>query len=188
MIISRPRRLTPPAAPGTLLKRFGARPESEPRSVKRDGYEDPEYLTLVRQLPCLRCGMEPCGEAAHVRFASAAFGKASGLQRKPEDKWALPLCGEDHRISQRAQHKQNEEAFWQMLGINPLLTAQRLYAQRGDHGAMRMVIAVAIAERSLVRTIRGEPPVSAIGSPSQMCVEGKLPDSGRMKRGPHERR
>jgi hypothetical protein len=39
----------------------------------------------------------------------------------------------------------------------------------------------------VVRQIRGEPPVSAIGSPSQMCVEGKLPDSGRMKRGPHER-
>jgi hypothetical protein len=39
----------------------------------------------------------------------------------------------------------------------------------------------------VVRQIRGEPFVSPVGSPGQMCVEGKQPDSGRMKRGPHER-
>jgi hypothetical protein len=91
--------------------------------------------------------MEP-SEAAHVRFASAAFGKASGLQKKPEDCWALPLCASCHRLAKGAQHNRNEEEFWHSLGIHPLLTAIRLYEQRGDSVAMRAVAMVAIAERS----------------------------------------
>ncbi|WP_256470504.1 hypothetical protein [Bradyrhizobium sp. 45] len=37
--------------------------------------------------------------------------------------------------------------FWAQLDINPLLVAQRLYAQRGNLVAMRAVVLVAIAER-----------------------------------------
>lgn len=70
------------------------------------------------------------------------------MGKKPEDKWALPLCGEDHRVARHAQHNQNEQAFWDGLGIHPLITATRLYAQAGDLVAMRAVVFVAIAERS----------------------------------------
>lgn len=144
-----PQRIMAPAAPGSLLKRHGARPESEPRSIKCESYEDDAYLASVRALPCLYCGVEPCGEAAHIRYASAAFGKSSGLQKKPADRWALPLCRDDHLNARHAQHKQNEEAFWLALGINPLLICERLYAKRGDLVAMRAVVMVAIAERDL---------------------------------------
>jgi hypothetical protein len=92
--------------------------------------------------------MEP-SEAAHVRFASAAFGKASGLQKKPDDKWALPLCADDHRLNRDAQHHRGELAFWHELGINPLLTCQRLHAQAGDLVAMRAVILTTIAHRGI---------------------------------------
>lgn len=145
MILPRPQRITPPAAPGSLLKRFSV---VAPRRALAEPTEDPDYLALVRQCPCLYCGLDPCHEATHVRFASAAFGKASGMGKKPADRWALPLCRDDHLNARHAQHKQNEEAFWLSLGINPLLVCQRLYAKRGDLVAMRAVCFVAIAERS----------------------------------------
>ncbi len=141
-----PQRISPVAPIGSLFKR-----PSAPRAGRDAApHKEPDYLALVRQCPCLYCGLDPSGEAAHVRYASAAFGKASGLQKKPEDRWALPLCGSCHRTAAHAQHQRNEEAFWRDLGINPLLTAERLHAQRGDLVAMRAVIFVAISERGEV--------------------------------------
>lgn len=141
----RPQRLTPPAAPGELLKTWPQPPMA--RGVKKAAADqDADYLAMVRDCPCLHCGMEP-SEAAHVRFASAAFGKASGLQKKPEDRWALPLCAEHHRLGRDAQHNRGEQEFWAALGIHPLLTAEKLWAQRGDQVAMRAVVMVAIAGR-----------------------------------------
>ncbi len=139
----RPQRLALSAPIGSLLKRTA--PAAQPHRV--EGYTDANYLALIRQCPCLYCGMDPCGEAAHVRFASAAFGKASGMQKKPEDKWAVPLCGEDHRIARHAQHNRGEEEFWASIDISPLVVAERLHAKRGDLVAMRAVAFVAISER-----------------------------------------
>lgn len=90
--------------------------------------------------------MEP-SEAAHVRFASAASGKASGLQKKPDDSYAVPLCSGCHRLDRDAQHNRSEKLFWHALGINPLMVAEKLYAARGDLVAMRAVVFVAIAGR-----------------------------------------
>jgi hypothetical protein len=143
MIHPRPRRLTPPAPTGSLLKRFAA---PAPRVRKAESGRDPDYLAQVRQLPCLKCGMEP-SEAAHVRYASAAFGKASGLGKKPEDRHAVPLCAGCHRLDRDAQHARGERFFWAELGINPLIVADRLYAARGDLVAMRAVVMAAIAQR-----------------------------------------
>lgn len=140
----RPRRLTPPAPLGSMLKRFDA--PAPRRLSKDDGERDPAYLEKVRACPCLSCGMEPT-EAAHVRFSSAAYGKTSGLGKQPPDSWALPLCASDHRLAKTAQHNRNEQAFWADLGINPLIVAEKLYAQRGDLVAMRAVVMVAISER-----------------------------------------
>ncbi len=144
MPLIRPQRIFPPARPGALLKCVTPQPRSH---IKQGAEVDPDYLALVRQLPCLKCGVEPCGEAAHVRFASAAFGKASGMGKKPADKWALPLCGDDHRVNRTAQHRGSEQAFWADLGINPLMTAEKLFAQAPDLVAMCAVIFITIAER-----------------------------------------
>ena len=123
MPIDHPRRITPPSPPGALLKRAS---ESQPRIASSSaGRDDPDYLAMVRQCPCLKCGMEP-SEAAHVRMSSAAYGKASG-----------------------AQHNRGECEFWHSLGINPLLTADKLYAQRGDQVAMFAVIFTTIAQRGI---------------------------------------
>lgn len=145
-INSRPQRLAAAHPPGSLLKRHHASQPRQMRATEAAGREA-DYLAQVRQLPCLCCGMEPAGEAAHVRMASAAFGKSSGLQKKPEDKWALPLCGDDHRVARHAQHNRSEQGFWNDLGINPLICCQRLYGVRGDLVAMRAVVLTTIAER-----------------------------------------
>jgi hypothetical protein len=57
------------------------------------------------------------------------------------------LCPDDHRLSNTSQHAGSEKLFWDKLGINPLLVAEQLYAQRSDLVAMRAVIFVAIAGR-----------------------------------------
>ncbi len=145
MTIQRPQRITPPAPVGSMLKRPSALPQRSRSSTAR---EDHDHLALVRQLPCLYCGVEPCGEAAHVKFNCAAFGKANKLGRRPHDCDSVPLCRDDHQNARHAQHKGSEEAFWNALGISPYLVAKQLYAQRGDLVAMRAVIFLAIAERS----------------------------------------
>lgn len=73
MIPSHPKRLTPPAPIGSMLKRFDA-PEARLKR-QQEAAHDPAYLGMIRELPCLYCGIEPCGEAAHVKMASGAFGK-----------------------------------------------------------------------------------------------------------------
>lgn len=142
MTLPRPQRILLPSAPGSLLKRYAA---PAPRAIETG--KDSDYLAMVRQCPCLKCGMEP-SEAAHVRYACAAYGKASGLGKKPEDRWALCLCADCHRLARDAQHNRSEQSFWHELGINPLAACVRLYAQRGDMVAMRAVVLVTIAERS----------------------------------------
>lgn len=138
------RRVTAVARPGSLLKRSIP---SQPRdSVRAAAGRDVSYLAMVREMPCLKCGDEPC-EPAHVRFASAAFGKSGGMQKRPDDKHSVPLCPGCHRLDRDAQHTRNEREFWDSVGINPLIVAQKLHAQRGDLVAMRAVVMVAIAER-----------------------------------------
>jgi hypothetical protein len=138
-----PQRISPLSRPGELLKQLFAIPRRHEPSPDRDA----NYLALVRQLPCLKCGMEP-SEAAHVRMSSAAFGKTSGLAKKPEDRFAVSLCADCHRLAKHAQHNRNEQEFWNSLGINPLLCAAELYAARGDLVAMRSVILLTIANRN----------------------------------------
>jgi len=146
MTLPRPQRISHVEPPGSLLKRITV--AAPRRGLAEPEGGDREYLAKVRDCPCLKCGMEPC-EPAHVRFASAAYGKASGLGKKPESKWCLPLCAGDHRLARDAQHNRNEQAFWAELGLNPLAICVSLYAQRDDLVAMRHVVMVAIASRGL---------------------------------------
>jgi hypothetical protein len=143
MTLSRPQRPFPPSPVGSLLKRASVSPP-QPRE-KPIG--DADYLSLVRDLPCLHCGMEP-SEAAHLRLSSAAYGKTSGLGRKPESRWVLPLCAEHHRLGRAAQHNQGEAEFWASLGINPLMAATMLWEARGDLVRMTSVVHVIISQRS----------------------------------------
>jgi hypothetical protein len=125
-----------PAPPGSLLKQF--RPENRKRlSLGRKPRElDANHLDCIRQLPCLKCGLEGFSQAAHVRMNQGSLGKKQALGAKPDDRWAVPLCRDCHD----EQHSQGEEMFWHQVGINPILVAQKLFSLSPD--VMRMHSAI----------------------------------------------
>lgn len=110
--------------------------------------EDPDHLSLLRQLPCIVSGRAPAGEAAHIRYASAQFHKPiTGIGIKPDDKWAVPLSPWFHTQSTGAQHRHGEEGWWEDHGIDPLVVASQLYSAsvamrdvRADEGVIIQVL------------------------------------------------
>lgn len=145
-----PQAIARPAPIGSLLKRRGNR---EPRRrAYRSGREtDSAYLDLVKQLPCLNCGMEPV-DPAHVRMNSAALGKQQAMGQKPSDKWTLPLCRGCHTDDPDSQHKVGETVFWDRLGLNPLLICEALQRVSPDVVKMRAVVFSFVAERPAHKT------------------------------------
>ena len=141
----RPQRLSPPSSPGALFKRATA--PLRRKKLREIAERDAVYLGLIRQCPCLKCGLDPCYEASHCRLQSAAHGKRGGIAKTPADRWALPLCGSCHRTDKDALHQIGEGLFWHIAGLDPLFIAERLYAARGDVVAMRAVVFAAIASR-----------------------------------------
>lgn len=139
MTHTRPQRLPSTSPPGALLKR--AFDTTKRLRLKEVGERDPVYLEQIRQLPCIKCTLEPAGQAMHVRQQSAAHGKRGGLQKKPADRWTLPGCPEHHV----EQHKIGELHFYYDLKISPLLVCQRLYAARGNLVIMRSIVFAARA-------------------------------------------
>lgn len=125
------------APPGSLLKRPGQYLSTKGEKTDRDArVTDDAYLALIRKCPCLSCGEDHAGEAAHVRVSSAAFHKRStGMSRKPDDRWTLPLCHTHHM----QQHQVGELTFWYQLGISPVFLCSRLYAASPDLEAMRAI-------------------------------------------------
>ncbi len=144
-----PQTLARHAQPGELLKRPGQ--QAGRRQKSRPGREvDSSYRDLIRQLPCLKCGMEPCGECAHVRENSAALGNYQATGKKPSDYASVPLCPDCHRNDPESQHKIGEFHFWHLLGIRPLLVCQDLQKVAPDLVRMRAVIMVWIARQEPV--------------------------------------
>lgn len=129
-------RVSAVAKPGSLLK-----PDLRPAKAKlkvtsrAPRERDEAYLAAIRQLPCLKCGAVPCGEAAHVRMSSGAHGKKSGMGIKPDDRYSLPLCHRDHM----EQHRVGEAKFWFDLGINPVLLCVKLSAASPDQDKMAAI-------------------------------------------------
>lgn len=121
---------------GSLLKQPAFQhPRKRPTRAAR--IHDDGHLALVRKCPCLSCGMDPAGVAAHVRASSATHGKPNpGMGVKPDDKWTLPLCNECHD----RQHQIGELPFWYELGLSPVHECERLYRVTGSLEAMRDVI------------------------------------------------
>lgn len=111
---------------------------------RRKRQEEPQHLAFVRRLPCLVCGVHVGIEAAHVRYGDLRYGKRNtGKAEKPDDKYAVPLCGgTDHRD----QHRHNERAWWESKGIDPIRVAQSLWACTGDEDAALSIIRCAKME------------------------------------------
>ncbi len=146
MIRPRPQRIFSPSPPGALLKRTGA--AQSPQRPRNLALEDADYTAKVQACPCIKCGMDPCGTAAHLRMNSGLHNKRQAMAKKPDIKWISPMCAGCHLNDPDAQHRIGEEEFWNRLGIDPFSFCERLYAQGHDLVAMRAVVFVEIAGRS----------------------------------------
>lgn len=120
--------------PGSLLK-----PDREQRkrqkspAEKRPG-KDEAYLRLVRQLPCAICKKAPPSECHHVKQT----GERGGAMKSP-DKWALPMCRDDHETLEH-QGSRNEIAWFQKRGVDPLTLATGLHGMKHSLEAMLRVL------------------------------------------------
>ncbi len=79
---------------------------------------DKAHLKYVAKQPCLVCGRQP-SDPHHLRFAQPA-----ALGRKVSDEYVVPLCRSHHRELHRTT---NETTWWQILAIDPLPIAARLW-------------------------------------------------------------
>jgi hypothetical protein len=145
--MTRPQTLARPAPLGSLLKHPLPERKKPLKLGRNPRVMEPDHLAAVRQLPCLKCGVDDC-EAAHVRRNSALHNKRTGISEKPDDKWTLPLCAGCHRLDKDSQHNVGEPKFYYDLGLNPLLVCEEIYAASPDTIAMRAVVMKFIAERA----------------------------------------
>jgi len=91
--------------------------------MSRPRLHDSGFLRFLHTKPCCLCGASPV-EAAHIRIGFRALGK------KPDDRYATPLCREHHE----EQHGMNEAQFWTLYQRNPFDIAAKLYAEYGGTG------------------------------------------------------
>lgn len=102
-----------------------------PHTACHEVFRDPRrhdlgFLNFLRSRPCCICGLP--AEAAHIRIG------LTGMQTKPHDSRAVPLCVRHHREGPEAQHSMNEAVFWDKHRIDPFQLAARYYAEYGGDG------------------------------------------------------
>lgn len=107
--------------------------KARPKSPKADRgrVRDNGYLQFIRRQPCTCCKAAAPNDAAHLRMASPRHGKQStGMQVKPSDRFAVPLC----RTCHTTQHAGSEARFWAERGLDPFEVADALFASytQGD--------------------------------------------------------
>ncbi len=98
---------------------------------------DNKHLDFIRELPCCICGNNTSTEAAHIRYQDARAAKRYvGKQEKPDDRWAIPLCGMCHR----EQHNMSEREFWKDMKQDPIFLALALFSVSGDYASGVQII------------------------------------------------
>jgi hypothetical protein len=121
-------RVFKPSPPGSLFK-SALSPKKKIAFGKKARKIDNEHLSLIRECPCVSCGLDPCGEAAHIRMTSD--GRPTGIGRKPDDAKTISLC----RTCHTQQHDVGETKFWGQF--NPLRVAETLYKLSPNLEGMR---------------------------------------------------
>lgn len=117
------------------VRQFKARERKDakakrPKSPKADRgrVRDNGYLAWLRRQPCVigaRVRTFACEgpiEACHIRMHKPGE-RPTGMQRKPDDARATPMC----RLHHRLQHSMNEREFWANARLDPFDTAAALY-------------------------------------------------------------
>jgi hypothetical protein len=103
-------------------------PYHRPPEQRRPAEPSNDYLHYIRGQPCCICGDDVSVEAAHVRSGWVEDDKpVTGMARKSDDRWTLPLCGRHHR----EQHTMNEREFWASYHIEPLKLCLKYQVRAG---------------------------------------------------------
>lgn len=123
-------------------------PEHNRRPLPEGARSEP-HLVLVRKLPCVICGKEPCGIAHHLLKPEPGVRG----QKKADDKWAVCLCLEHHDANfPDSLHKHGGEEDWFALhDIDGRGLAKGLWTARGNLDRMKEVVRV---HRDLARLKR----------------------------------
>lgn len=133
-------RFFPPAAPGSLLKGANTVPRRKDKHEPRQ--RDEPHLEAIRKVMCISCGIDPGGEAMHIRLTRV--GKPiTGMGLKPSDRFTLPGCHDCHMT----QHREGEVTYYEQLGIDPLRMAATLFALSPDIDKMRAAVLNSFATR-----------------------------------------
>lgn len=133
-------RIFAPAAPGSLFKQAAPVRKKKLDMGRKPRERDEAHCEAIRQCPCVKCLIDPAGEAAHIRMTRA--GKPiSGVGNKPDDKFTTSLCHEHHM----EQHSIGEISFWADIGIDPIRLAETLYRLSPNIEAMRACVFAAHA-------------------------------------------
>ncbi len=81
-----------------------------PSNFKQPRLRDPEWLKIVREMPCVITAAMP-SDPSHIRH-----GLEGGTGLKPPDDLVLPLC---HALHEKS-HRLGEVVFWtRIMNENP---------------------------------------------------------------------
>lgn len=99
---------------GSLLKGDPMKRRGKVEAPPAERGKDEGHLAFIRRLPCLVTNKRPV-DAAHVAFSLAIAGKpATGIGRKADDMWTIPLNNTTHLWD---QHTKGESVFWKDVGL-----------------------------------------------------------------------
>ena len=106
---------------------------------RREG-NDEKYLAAIRQCPCIGClTVHVRREAHHLRNGPAKVERAFG--RRSTDRFAVPLCVEDHFVADRAGEKGKEDSLFKAWGIEHIYDlADALFMAPRDPEIMTRII------------------------------------------------
>lgn len=95
-----------------------------------------DHLSLIRQLPCCRCGSSPPSDPHHLK---SGLSGERGMALKATDRWTVPLCRSCHDELERLGTRRERDWF-ESFGIVPHYLAEGLWKMSGNLERMRLVI------------------------------------------------
>lgn len=118
---------------GNFRDRTPAKHKNSERFKTRPGMSE-EHLKLIRNLPCCICGKHGA-EAHHMKTGTGE----RGMGIRSTDRWALPMCHDDHMEVERVGSRK-EETWFRERGVYAALLALDLWTNTGDLARMGRVL------------------------------------------------
>lgn len=129
--MSRPKEIRKEPVLANFRIRKGKQPKTPSSREEREGNSAP-HLSLIRQMPCavcLRSRPLVIVDPHHLRSGEALAERGVGM--RASDRWAVPLCRDDHDALHRLSSRREKQFFYDG-GIDPFDLAVALWVSTGD--------------------------------------------------------